>query len=162
MILLWDLVYLGRLADPGIIASVGLIVFATFLAGWDSLSSDLTGYAIVMLANVCTVAAMGFQKAFSERVKGSKVSTFCIVYYNALIAMPLAGLCAVGTGELGVLANFPYLTDPGFAGSLCISCLMGLLLTYTSVLCVTYNSPLATSITGNLKDVVTTAIGWSA
>jgi hypothetical protein len=36
---------------------------------------------------------------------------------------------------------------------------MGLLLSYSSLLCTTYNSPLTTSVTGNAKDVVLTVVG---
>ena len=37
---------------------------------------------------------------------------------------------------------------------------MGLLITYSSVLSTTFNSALATSVTGNSKDLFMTALGW--
>jgi hypothetical protein len=42
-----------------------------------------------------------------------------------------------------------------------LSSLLGVLMTYSTVLCNSYNSPLATSITGNTKDIVSTLIGSS-
>jgi hypothetical protein len=44
-----------------------------------------------------------------------------------------------------------------------VSSLLGVLMTYSTVLCNSYNSPLATSITGNTKDIVSTLIGeWDS
>jgi hypothetical protein len=40
-----------------------------------------------------------------------------------------------------------------------VSSLLGVLMTYSTVLCNSYNSPLATSVTGNTKDIVSTLIG---
>jgi hypothetical protein len=40
-----------------------------------------------------------------------------------------------------------------------VSSALGVLMTYSTVLCNSYNSPLATSVTGNTKDVVSTLIG---
>jgi hypothetical protein len=75
------------------------------------------------------------------------------------VALPLSAALAVVTGELPALAAFPHLGDPKFLGSLLLASSMGLALTYTSVLSTTYNSPLATSVTGNVKDLATTLLG---
>lgn len=75
------------------------------------------------------------------------------------VALPLSAALAVATGELPALAAFPYLGDARFLGSLLLASSMGLALTYTSVLSTTYNSPLATSVTGNVKDLATTLLG---
>ena len=88
------------------------------------------------------------------------MSTIGILYANALVATPIAFALAVGTGEVGKIANFKYIDSGVFWFGFSVSCAMGFLLTYTSVLSTTYNSPLATSITGNAKDIATTAIGW--
>lgn len=96
------------------------------------------------------------QRTFSDN---SKVNTFSMIYFNALIALPLTLALAVATGELATLANYQYNTDAGFWAGAAIASCMGLLLTYSSLLSTTYNSALATSITGNAKDVATTIFG---
>lgn len=88
------------------------------------------------------------------------MSTFGIVYCNACVAAPITFAFALLTGEFDKLAGFKYLTSPDFLFGFCVCSAMGLLITYSSMLSVTYNSPLATSITGNTKDVLTTMIGW--
>jgi hypothetical protein len=73
---------------------------------------------------------------------------FGVLYYNAMLAAPLALLLSALTGELGYIASFPSLGDPKFQFGFAVSSVMGLALTYTSVLCTTYTGPLAASMTG--------------
>jgi hypothetical protein len=40
-----------------------------------------------------------------------------------------------------------------------VSSMLGVVMTYATVLCNSVNSPLATSVTGNTKDIISTAIG---
>lgn len=97
------------------------------------------------------------QKKFSQ---DTKFTTFAIVYCNASVAAPIAFGFAVITGELERLAAFKHLYEPSFLLSFAICSAMGLMITYATMLCTIHNSPLATSITGNIKDVLTTIIGW--
>ncbi len=48
-----------------------------------------------------------------------------------------------------------------FQAALFISVSLGVLITYAIALCATVNSPLATTVTGNMKDVVCTGFGWA-
>ena len=48
-----------------------------------------------------------------------------------------------------------------FQAALFLSVSLGVLITYAIALCATVNSPLATTVTGNIKDVVGTAFGWA-
>jgi len=54
-------------------------------------------------------------------------------------------------GEFKTAAAFAHFYDPKFILGFAASSGMGLLLTYSSVLSTTFNSPLATSVTGNIK-----------
>ena len=40
-----------------------------------------------------------------------------------------------------------------------VSSALGVVMTYSTVLCNSFNSPLATAVTGNVKDLVSTLIG---
>ena len=157
MILLYEFLVMGRVASSGVNGSVSIIVLGTLLAGWGTLNDDLLGYTLVMLNNVLTAAASVLQKQVSDR---SKLSTVGIVYANALIAAPLALLLLIATGEVDKIAGFRYVDSGVFWAGFFVSSIMGFFLTFTSILSTTYNSPLATSITGNAKDIATTAIGW--
>jgi hypothetical protein len=95
-------------------------------------------------------------KEFSVKQKVGALGT---LYYNSMTAFPLALLLSVILGEFQALQHFRYAKDPGFWINFSICASMGPLITYSSILCTTYNSPLATSITGNVKDIGLTVLG---
>jgi len=94
-----------------------------------------------------------FSDAHKATGEGSAIGT---LYYNCLTVFPLALLLAAATGEVGYLRHFRPAGDPGFWLSFSLVAAMGPLITYSTTLCTTYNSPLATSITGNVKDIAVT------
>lgn len=141
MVLLYEYVTLGRVAERSVQASVSFIVIGVLVAGASSLQADILGYSLTMLNNLFSAAASVMQKRFSER---TKLSTIGIVYANALVAAPLCISMALLTGEYGKIVSFPHAADGGFWAAFAVSCAMGLMLTYSSVLSTTYNSPLAT------------------
>ncbi len=51
------------------------------------------------------------------------------------------------------------LAGQGWMGWMAVSSALGIVMTYSTVLCNSYNSPLATAVTGNVKDMISTAIG---
>lgn len=159
MVLIYEFFAMGKVADIGVQGSVAIIVLGTIVAGWDSFGSDFMGYAITMLNNLLTAASSVMQKQFSD---STKLTTFSIVYYNSCVAAPLALVLMIITGEVEMLVSFPHLMNGHFWAGYIVASLMGLVLTYSSLLSTTYNSPLATSITGNAKDILTTLIGWLA
>ena len=157
------------------------------MAGY-SLSADGAGFLVTLTNNVVTALLAMQQKRFSEDPAAvaaaaaippphgaapsgggdppapppaAKLSVFGILYVNALVATPLAFALSAATGELGMIAAFPHLRDPGFLVGFAISACMGILLTYTAVLCTTHVSPLGYSMTGNFKDVAATFVGWA-
>lgn len=156
IILLYEYIRFGRVAETGIQLSVACFVVGTLVAGWDTLNSDMLGYSVAFLNNLCTTASTVAQKGFSDR---SKLGALGTLYYTALTAFPLSILLAAVLGEFSALLAFPYLFDAGFWCGFAISLSLGPILTYSSILCTTYNSPLALSVSGNLKDVATTVLG---
>ncbi len=98
------------------------------------------------------------QKEFKSSQEGKDVGTFSLVYYNAIVGLPICIVVALVTGEFSKVAHFPALSNPSFLAGLSVSSAAGVLITYATMLCNTYNSPLATSVTGNTKDVLTTVV----
>jgi hypothetical protein len=92
---------LGKTADLSTVGSVGLIAAGTVLAGWQSLGSEFLGYTVTGLNNLATAAAFISQKAFATSIN-RKLSTFSVMQYNAIIALPLCAIGAIVTGEIEV------------------------------------------------------------
>lgn len=96
------------------------------------------------------------QKQFSEK---HKMTALGIVYCQAALSAPIALFLLLASGEVATVRAFPHLDEGAFLGGLALSCSMGIVLSFSSMLSTTFNSPLATSITGNVKDIGTTLIG---
>jgi solute carrier family 35 protein len=155
-ILLYEYLWLSKVAEANIQAAVGTIMVGTIIAGWDTLSADVVGYSITFLNNLCTAASSVSQKSFCDKTKLGAVGT---LYYTSLTALPLSLLMALVFGEFETLLAFKHLHDGGFWFGFAVALSLGPLLTYSSILCTTYNSPLAMSITGNIKDLASTILG---
>jgi hypothetical protein len=65
-ILAYDAAFLGKYAPADVQGAVGVIMLGTLIAGWDTLSSDVVGYSITFVNNLCTAASASAQKEFSD------------------------------------------------------------------------------------------------
>jgi solute carrier family 35 protein len=163
-ILLYEFISQGKIAEQGIRGSVAVICMGAILAGVESVRFDFLGFLITISNNMATAAASVMQKQFNDVLKtgapeAAAIGPFGIMYYQSLTALPLCLFLAFATGEFSTLLAFEHLGSFVFWLALFIASVIGLLLSYSSLLCTTYNSPLTTSITGNAKDVVLTIVG---
>jgi len=137
-------------------ASVLIGVVGTIIASRENLKAEALGYAVSLLANVFTAAVIIKQKRFCME---HGLSAFGVLFYNACTGLPMALAFCFLTGEVAGLLSFADATTITFWMCLAVSCMLGPVLTYSSMLSTTYNSPLATAITGNTKDLAITFIG---
>lgn len=148
---------LRKVASPRVALAVAFIVLGAIVAGYETLQANALGYLYTLGNNFFTAWSMSLTKKFSDQ---TKTQGFGIVYYNAIVALPLCVVGAVVTGEVGyTLFDFPAARSLSFWSSLLGASSLGVFMSYIVFLCTTANSPLATSITGNLKDVVSTLLG---
>jgi solute carrier family 35 protein len=157
-ILFYEYLFEGKVAEFNVNAAVGTIMAGTLLAGWDTLNADIVGYTITFINNLCTAASSATQKAFSQSVKFDNPA-FATLYYTSLTGLPVSLVLGLAFGEFEELMAFAYLYDARFWGGFTVALSLGPVLTYSSILCTTYNSPLAMSVTGNVKDVASTVLG---
>lgn len=147
---------LGRVASAETGASVVLIVLGAVVAGWDSLNRDGVGYMWTVANNVLTALAVSYSKKFSD---AHSLRGFGLPLYNALVALPLCVLLSGATGEFTFMAGYPSMGNRTFLSALLASSLLGVWTNYIHFLCGVHNGPLATSIVGNVKDILATVLG---
>jgi hypothetical protein len=163
-IIFYEAVFLGKMTPMDVTTAIGLIFAGTIIAGWDTLNSDIIGYSITFLNNLITAASSSAQKEFADAAKAAKLTTaensaWFTMYYTALTALPLSAALAVSSNEVATFAAFEHVDKGTFWFGFVVSLAIGPLLTYSSILCTTFNSPLAMSVTGNVKDVASTVLG---
>lgn len=134
---------------------VFLICLGSLVAGMNDLNADLFGYALVMLNNILTTFQLQLNKELSKQ--HPNLNAYGQSFYNALTCVPILMVICYVDGDMDALIAYPKTT--GFLLMLCVSSVLGVVLTFSQALCTIVNSPMATSIAGNLKDIFMTALG---
>jgi solute carrier family 35 protein len=135
--------------------SVYLMVLGAFIAGLGDLTFHLLGYILCLLN--CVVTA-GYLVYIAKIKNETLLDTFGMMFYNNLLSIPFV-LVAVVFTELEDILAYPLWQDFGFLICFLMSSLQAFLLNYFIFLCSTANSPLTTSVTGQIKNIFTTVIG---
>ncbi|KAK9803490.1 hypothetical protein WJX73_008278 [Symbiochloris irregularis] len=147
----------SKTPTPKGLASIGLMILGAILAGATDLSFSLPGYVYVSICAVSTAVYLILIRFIQERTRLNQNS---LLFYNNAMALPLmAGYLCLATTELQDAADFPDLGSPPFLGFLLISASQAFLLNLCIFWCTTVNSPLATTVTGQMKDILTTGLG---
>lgn len=144
-----------RLSLPATAALVAMLVGAG-VAGLTDVSFSAPGYAWV---GVCVLSTAAYLLLI-RRLKDAGMSQHTLLLYNNVLALPLmVAVLVLGTDELAGVAAYPRLADPSFLGFLLLSCSQAFLLNMCIFRCTIVNSALATNVTGQVKDILTTALG---
>lgn len=139
------------------LAAIVVMITGAILAGATDLSFSLPGYVYVSICAVSTAVYLILIRFIQERTGLSQNS---LLFYNNTMALPLmAGYMLLATSEVQEARSFPQRADPMFLGFLLISTSQAFLLNLCIFWCTTMNSPLATTVTGQMKDILTTGIG---
>jgi solute carrier family 35 len=136
--------------------SVYGMIGGALLAASDDLSFNLEGYTMITLTNIFTAANGVFVK---KKLSGSDLGTYGLMFYNSLVMFVPAITVTWLIGDLESAFNFDQWNNPIFVIQFLLSCIMGFVLNYSTVLCTQHNSALTTTIVGCLKNVSITYIG---
>jgi len=137
-------------------ASVYLMVIGALIAAYYDFDFSFVGYVLVALNCFFTAAYLLAIAKFGKQ----GLNTFGLMYYNNIQSLPLVVLLCYFNGDFDLLATYKYRYDAGFWICFLFQSALAFLLNYSIFLCTNINSALATSVTGQIKNIATTAVGY--
>jgi len=165
MIYLWDLVILQKQSDWMAGSGVLLISLGAVVAGANDLTADFSGFAFAMTANFFT--AWYLQLSNLTSAQHSDITALTQAYYNGVIGLPIVWVLMLSFEEHVEMATNPYAGRLSYQLTILGLCVLSVLNALMANLCTTINSPMATTVTGNIKvgirqDILTMGVGLMA
>ncbi len=156
-VLLGEVMVLKKQAKPTIWLSVSVMLTGGLLAGATDLTMSVPGYICV---GICCMATALYLVLIVRITAQTQLDTFGLLFYNNVLSMPLMlGFLTFFTNEMSEAAVHQSLGNPMFLLFLVISAAQATLLNIAIFLCTKINSPLATTVTGQVKDLFTVTAG---
>jgi hypothetical protein len=137
-------------------SSIYLMIVGAVIAAYDDLTFDINGYVFITLNNLFTTVNGIYTK---QRLDGAKYGEYDLLYYNSLLSLVPMLIVTFFFSNTDTIFYYNQWTNPGFLFFFILSSLMGFVLNYSWMLCTRFNSPLTTTVTGTLKNILVTYMG---
>ncbi|KDD75983.1 hypothetical protein H632_c408p1 [Helicosporidium sp. ATCC 50920] len=151
----WHL--LGKRSTSQQLMCLALMVGGAVVAGATDLTFSAPGYAWV---GVCVAATAAYLLLIRLLRDTSGLGQHTMLLYNNVLSLPLMLVALAGApGELREVWRYERLRDPEFLAFFFVACSQAFVLNLCIFRCTLLNSPLATNVTGQVKDILTTTLG---
>jgi GDP-mannose transporter len=152
-----DYYFFGSSSEALVIVAFGIMLGGAILAAWNDISVSLTGL-VWMILNCFSCSGYVLYMKFAT--KTVKLSKFGMVFYNNLLCIFFLLPAAMAMGQFEIFAQTraihttDYMSKNFFAG------LVGFLLNFASLNCVSLTGPTTYAIIGSLNKVPIAILGY--
>jgi len=147
--------FLGQKSSTGVRWSIYVMVGGAVVAAAFDLAFDALGYFLVIVNCFLTAAYLIYISKFSKTL-----NTWALLFYCNIMSWPFVFVLCWVTGDLQGAMAFPHINDTWFLICFAFQSALAFILNYAIFLCTRVNSALATSVTGQVKNIMTTALGY--
>ena len=137
--------------------TVWLMIGGAMLAGFYDFDYNALGYLLVILNCVFTAA---YLLLIAKLGKSSGLNTFGLMWYNNVQSIPFVAAICWFNGDFAEITSYQHLYAWDFLVCFLFQSALAFLLNYSIFLCTQVNSALATSVTGQMKNILTTTVGY--
>ncbi|ELR25548.1 uncharacterized protein ACA1_296460 [Acanthamoeba castellanii str. Neff] len=134
-----------------------VVLTGAIVGGWGDLHFDPFGYALTFCVNVTTALTLVLIPKLGT---AANLNAFGLMLYQITISFPIVVFFIFSTGEWNGVMAYPFLHHPGFQFAFFVSSAQIFLVNYTLFLCTQLNSPLTTTVTGTIKNIGETMLGF--
>ncbi|KAF2070196.1 hypothetical protein CYY_008486 [Polysphondylium violaceum] len=153
-ILVMEYFILNKVSPPKVVASVIVMVFGAIIAGFTDLSFNSLAYTLVLTSCLFQASYLIFVKKIARNMP-----TYDMLYYNSVLSLPIIIVLMLYRDEVTYFRSYQYLDNPYFQLYFTLSVFLGFFLNFCIFFCTSVNSPLTTSVTGQVKNIASTIIG---
>jgi len=155
LVIIIERLWLKKSVATDELISVLLMVAGAVVAYMGDLTFSMVGYALTIAS---TIANAGYLVCIRFTKERTQCGEFEMMFYNNVLSIPFVVPLVAGL-ELDGLIHYQHWFDPGFILCFFMSAVLAFLLNYFLFLCSTVNSPLTTSVTGQVKAILSVIIG---
>jgi len=147
---------LGMTPTRTVVYCVILMMLGAILAGLGDLGFDPLGYMFVFLNNTLTAGYLVAMKYYFGSLKLQAVE---VLRYNCMLSIPLIFMLTIANGQLFAVLNSLQAMSFDFLSIFLTSGFLAFAVNFSTYWCTHVNNPLTTSVTGQLKNILTTVLG---
>ncbi|XP_047106491.1 UDP-sugar transporter UST74c-like [Schistocerca piceifrons] len=156
MTMLGELYLFGTRPTMAVQLSVYSMIFGAVIAASNDLAFSVESYVLVLLNDFFTAA---YGVIMKKKLDIADLGKNGLLFYNSAMMIPFITALSWVAGDLGTTMEFTLWNDPLFIAYFVLSCVLGLFLNYSMMLCTHYNSALTTMVVGCIKNVSITYLG---
>lgn len=154
---LGDFYMFGRRASNGVMLSLAVMVAGAVLTGFSDVSFNLVGY-VWMAINCASTAGYLLYMRYVMQTR-TRMTKSQMAYYNSMLGIPIVFAAAVVMGELPSGLYAPQMSSFGFVFAATASGVVGFMLQFASLWCLSATSPTTYAMVGSFNKVPTAVLG---
>uniref|UniRef100_A0A7S2ZAU2 Sugar phosphate transporter domain-containing protein n=1 Tax=Rhodosorus marinus TaxID=101924 RepID=A0A7S2ZAU2_9RHOD len=148
---------LNKKASTGVILAVCTMVVGTLIASQDDSKSAASGWAFGFASCILQALYLALVKKSGAQ---SGLNTWGVLFYHSILSVPILTVLVLLLGELEAFLSFDQWFSRGFQIIFVGSLFAGFLLNYALFLCTERTSPTSTVVSGHVKALAQTVIGF--